>query len=199
MLTDFSDMASEWPRRRAQTQSALRKERPLEDKILASIEKRVSHIEEMLKPAVENSSISRNVAKEAEETAGAVANVRICRTFVDAAFLGSPKCSGWFRFLCVQESKDVLTQAKHARKASAHLGPYIDSALQQLVEQEALTDGANSQMTEVLARTTEPRPIEPYFLCAPLTKGNFLFPARGLPERRKGGHRSCEARANGLL
>lgn len=70
-------MVSEWPRRQAATRSALKKARPLEDKILASIEKRVSHIEEMLTPAAENSSVSRNVTKEAEETAHAVAKVRI--------------------------------------------------------------------------------------------------------------------------
>lgn len=68
-------MASEWPRQQAQTQAALKKEKPLEDRILAAIEKRVSHIEEMLKPAEENSSVSRNVTREAEETAQAVAKV----------------------------------------------------------------------------------------------------------------------------
>lgn len=73
----FSDMVSEWPRQQAQTRSALKKKRPLEDKILAGIKKRVSHIEEMLKPAAENSSVSRNITKEAEKTAQAVANVCI--------------------------------------------------------------------------------------------------------------------------
>lgn len=93
-------MVSEWPRRRAQTQSALKKERPLGDKILASIEKKVSHIREMLEPAAENSSLSRKVAEEAAETADAVAKVCIGCTSAHAAFLGSAKCSGWFRFLC---------------------------------------------------------------------------------------------------
>lgn len=93
-MTDFSDMVSEWPRRRAQTQSALKKERPLEDKILASIEKRVSHIQEMLEPAAENSSVSWKVAKEAAETAEAGAKVCVCCTSVDAAFIGSAKPSG---------------------------------------------------------------------------------------------------------
>lgn len=71
----FSDMVSEWPRQQAQTQSALMKKRPLEDKILATIDKRVSHIGEMLKPAAENSSVLQNITKEAEETAQAVAKV----------------------------------------------------------------------------------------------------------------------------
>lgn len=70
-------MVSEWPRQQAQTQSALKKKKPLEEKILAAIEKRVSHLEEMLKPAAENSSVSQNIMKEAEETAQAVAKVCI--------------------------------------------------------------------------------------------------------------------------
>lgn len=73
----FSDMVSEWPRQQSLTQGALKKKRPLEDKILATIEKRVSHIEEMLKPAAENSTISQNISKEAEEKAQAVAKVCI--------------------------------------------------------------------------------------------------------------------------
>lgn len=56
----------------------------------------------------------------------------------------------------MQESKDILTQAKHARTASAQLGSHIDSAVEQLDEQEMLTDAANSQITEVLDRTTPP-------------------------------------------
>lgn len=70
-------MASEWPRQQAQTRSALKKERPLEDKILATIEKRVSHLQEILTPAVENSSAARDVAREADETAQPVAKVRV--------------------------------------------------------------------------------------------------------------------------
>lgn len=75
-------MVSEWPHQWTQTQSALKKKRPLEDKILAAIEKRVSHIEEMLKPAAENSSVSRNITKEAAETAQAVAKVCISQLLV---------------------------------------------------------------------------------------------------------------------
>lgn len=96
-----------------------------------------------------------------------------------------------------QESKDVLTQAKHARTASAHLGSHIDSALRQLVEQEALTGAANSQITEVLGTTAEPRPMEPDFLCAVTVTS--CFSARGVPGRRGGGHGGRQARASGLL
>lgn len=70
-------MVSEWPRQRTKTQIALKKKRPLEDKILTAIEKRVSHIEEILKPAAENSSVSRNITEEAAETAQALAKVCI--------------------------------------------------------------------------------------------------------------------------
>lgn len=50
-------------------------------------------------------------------------------------------------FLYLQESKAILTQAKHTRTASAHLGPHIDSALQKLSEQEMLTDVLSSKIT----------------------------------------------------
>lgn len=54
-------------------------------------------------------------------------------------------------FLCAQESKAVLIQAKHTRTASSHLGARVDSALQQLTEQEMLTDAANSQIPPEVA------------------------------------------------
>ncbi|XP_076613354.1 laminin subunit gamma-3 [Chaetodon auriga] len=116
---NLEHMARDWPRRQAQTLAAMKKERPLEDKVLADVRKRVSQIEKMLKPALENSSLSSNATKEAEQAAHAVA----------------------------KESKAILTQAKHTRTASAHLRSDIDSALQQLAEQEILTNTANSHIT----------------------------------------------------
>lgn len=53
----------------------------------------------------------------------------------------------------MQESKAILTQAKHTRTASAHLSSHIDSALHQLAEQEMLTDTANSQITSEVLNT----------------------------------------------
>lgn len=103
----------------------------------------------------------------------------------------------WMVPFPLQESKDALTKAKHARTASAHLGSHIDSALQQLVEQEALTGAADSPITEVLDRTTEPRPMEPHFLCGVTVTS--CFSARGVPGRHKGGHGSRQAQASGLL
>uniref|UniRef100_A0A8D3AEZ2 Laminin, gamma 3 n=1 Tax=Scophthalmus maximus TaxID=52904 RepID=A0A8D3AEZ2_SCOMX len=115
---ELENMVREWPHREAQTKAAVKKERPLEEKVLADVRKRVSQIEEMLKPALENSSLSGNTTKEAERTAHAVA----------------------------KESKAILTQAKHTRTASSHLSSHIDSALQQLAEHETRTDNAKSQI-----------------------------------------------------
>ncbi|XP_029371382.1 laminin subunit gamma-3 isoform X2 [Echeneis naucrates] len=115
---EVGNMVREWPRRQAQTKAALKKERPLEEKVLADVRKRVSQIDQMLKPALENSSLSSNITKEVEQTAQALA----------------------------KESKAILTQAKHTRTASAHLSSHLDSALQQLAEHEMLTDAANSQI-----------------------------------------------------
>ncbi|XP_023279771.1 laminin subunit gamma-3 [Seriola lalandi dorsalis] len=116
---ELGNMVREWPRRQAQTKAAVKKEKPLEEKVLADVRKRVSQIEKMLKPALENSSLSSNITKEAERAAHALA----------------------------KESKVILTQAKHTRTASAHLSSHIDSALQQLAEHEMLTDAANSEIT----------------------------------------------------
>ncbi|KAM9306899.1 laminin subunit gamma-3 [Pholidichthys leucotaenia] len=112
-------MASEWPRRQAQTRAAMKKEKPLKEKVLADVRKKVLQVENMLKPAVENASVLSNTTKEAEQRAHAVA----------------------------KESKILLTQAKHTRTASAHLSSHLDSTLQLLSEQELRTDTANSQLT----------------------------------------------------
>uniref|UniRef100_A0A8C4NVY6 Laminin, gamma 3 n=1 Tax=Dicentrarchus labrax TaxID=13489 RepID=A0A8C4NVY6_DICLA len=70
-----SDMVREWPRRQAQTHTAIKKEKPLEEKVLADVRRRVSQIEKILEPALENSSLSSNTTKEVEQTAHAVAKV----------------------------------------------------------------------------------------------------------------------------
>lgn len=175
-------MVREWPRRQAQTQAAMKKEKPLEEKVLADVRKRVSQIEKTLKPVLENSSVSSNTTKEAERTAHAVA--KVCVQSVPAMTTAFPsasavlcvqncsallcKYSKYLQILCcrssslqfylsaslhVQESKAILTQAKHTRTASAHLSSHVDSALQQLTEQEMLTDTANSQITSEVTPT----------------------------------------------
>lgn len=84
-------MAMEWPRRQVQTKAVMKKEKPLGDKVLADVRKKVSQIEKTLKPALENSSLSNNITKEAEQTAHAVA--KVC---------GSSRCAifsmDWCRF-----------------------------------------------------------------------------------------------------
>ncbi|XP_067340922.1 laminin subunit gamma-3 [Channa argus] len=113
---ELENMVREWPRQQAQTKAAIKKERPLEEKVLADVGKKVSQIVQMLKPALENSPLY-NITEQVEQTANAVA----------------------------KESKAVLTQAKHTRTASAHLSSHIDSAVQLLAEQEMLSETANSQ------------------------------------------------------
>lgn len=98
-----SDMVMEWPRRRAQTQAAMKKERPLEEKVLADVRKRVSQIEKMLKPALDNSSVSSNTTKEAERTAHAVA--KVCVQSVAAMMTAFPSASA---VLCVQNCSVLL-------------------------------------------------------------------------------------------
>ncbi|XP_034565301.1 laminin subunit gamma-3 isoform X1 [Notolabrus celidotus] len=115
---ELDHMMKEWPNQHTQTQAAIKKEKPLEDKVLADVRRKVSQIERMLKPALETSSLASNTTKEAEQTAQAVA----------------------------KESKGILTQAKHTRTASTHLGSHLNSALRQLAEQETLTATANSQI-----------------------------------------------------
>ena len=66
-------MVGQWPRQQAQTKAAMKKGRPLEEKVLAEIKKRVSQINEMLRPALKN--VTANTTKEAEQTAQAVAKV----------------------------------------------------------------------------------------------------------------------------
>lgn len=68
-----SDMVSQWPRQQAQTKAAMKKGRLLEEKVLAEIKKRVSQIDETLRPALKN--VTANTTKEAEQTAQAVAKV----------------------------------------------------------------------------------------------------------------------------
>ncbi|KAM4634707.1 laminin subunit gamma-3 [Polymixia lowei] len=115
----LEDMQREWPNREAQTKAAIRKKKPLEDKVLSDVRKKVKQVEKMLKPALENTSLSTSTAKEAEDTAHTVA----------------------------KESKATLTQAKLTRTASSQLSYRIDTSLQQMAEQENLTANANLQMT----------------------------------------------------
>ena len=70
-------MERDWPRLQAQTRLAVKKERPLEEKVLADIRKKVKQVEKMLNPALGNTRLSNATAHEARETATAAANVRL--------------------------------------------------------------------------------------------------------------------------
>lgn len=71
-------MVKEWPRRQAQTKAAVKKERPLREKVISEVRKRVSQIRETLKPALENSTVSGNATKELNQMADNVAKVCVC-------------------------------------------------------------------------------------------------------------------------
>ena len=70
-------MERDWPRLQAQTRLAVKKERPLEEKVLADVRKKVKQVEKMLNPALGNTRLSNATAHEALETATAAANVRL--------------------------------------------------------------------------------------------------------------------------
>lgn len=112
-------MVKEWPRQQLQTKAVLKKERPLREKVLADVKRKMAQVEEMLKPALENSSHAANNSNTAAQIAQSTA----------------------------RESKNLLSQAKQTRTASAHLGSHIDSAVRRLDEQEMLSRKANSQLS----------------------------------------------------
>jgi len=70
-------MVTEWPRQQAKTKAALKKERPLQEKVLSEVRKKLSQIEKILEPAVENSSLTSNTTKEVEKMAHDMAKVRV--------------------------------------------------------------------------------------------------------------------------
>lgn len=73
-----SAMVKEWPQRQAQTKAALKRKKPLEEKVLAEVRRRASQINRTLKPALDNSSASSNITKEVEQMANTVAKVCVC-------------------------------------------------------------------------------------------------------------------------
>lgn len=70
-------MVTEWPRQHAQTKAAMKKIRPLEEKVLAEVRKRIKHNEKILDPAVEKSKLTYNTTMEAKQMAENVAQVRV--------------------------------------------------------------------------------------------------------------------------
>nr|XP_015798708.2 laminin subunit gamma-3 [Nothobranchius furzeri] len=116
---EVENMVAQWPHQQAQTRAAVKKVRPLEDKVLAEVRKTVQKVEKALEAAVENSNLVINTTKEAEHIAQAAA----------------------------QESKTILAQAKHTKTASTQLNTQLDAELQKLSEQELLLKEATSHVT----------------------------------------------------
>ncbi|KAF6721114.1 Laminin subunit gamma-3 [Oryzias melastigma] len=114
----LENTVEEWPHLQAQTKAAVKKEKHLREKVLPDVRRKLSQVEKNLQPAVENTNMSNNATKEAKQR---TQNVE-------------------------KESKAVLIQAKHTRTSSGHLSAHIDSALQQLSEQELQLKEAKIQM-----------------------------------------------------
>lgn len=68
-------MMTEWPLQQAQTKAAMKKVKPLEDKVLAEVRKKIKQTEKMIEPAVEKSRLAHNTTVEAERMAQDVAQV----------------------------------------------------------------------------------------------------------------------------
>ncbi|KAK6316218.1 hypothetical protein J4Q44_G00137420, partial [Coregonus suidteri] len=115
---ELEDMQREWPRRKAQTKAALKKETLLREKVLEDVNKKVNQTERVLRPALDNATLSNATAEQAEHTAHNLS----------------------------KEAKATLTKAKHARTASAQLSSSVDKALQQLAELENHTAQAQAQL-----------------------------------------------------
>lgn len=71
----YPDMVKEWPRQQLQTKAAMKKERPLREKVLADVRKKVAQVQEILKPALENASVAANISNTAEQIAQSAAKV----------------------------------------------------------------------------------------------------------------------------
>ncbi|CAB1318789.1 unnamed protein product, partial [Coregonus sp. 'balchen'] len=115
---ELEDMQREWPRRKAQTNAALKKETLLREKVLEDVNKKVNQTERVLRPALDNATLSNATAEQAEHTAHNLS----------------------------KDAKATLTKAKHARTASAQLSSSVDKALQQLAELENHTAQAQAQL-----------------------------------------------------
>uniref|UniRef100_A0AAV2IRG7 Laminin subunit gamma-3-like n=1 Tax=Knipowitschia caucasica TaxID=637954 RepID=A0AAV2IRG7_KNICA len=113
-------MAKEWPRQQLQTKAVLKKERPLREKVLGVVNRKVAQVEEMLRTALKNSTVAANTSDKAEQIAQSAA----------------------------EESKSLLSQAKHTSTASASLGSRIDAAVSGLSEPETLSQNHSQIFTE---------------------------------------------------
>ncbi|KAG7477256.1 hypothetical protein MATL_G00092200 [Megalops atlanticus] len=123
LMKELENMKNEWPRKFAQTKAATKKSRMVEERILGDARKKTKQGERMVKPALDNSTLSNTTAAQAETLANTVS----------------------------KEAKDIHSQAKSAKSASAQLNSSVDTVLQQLEEQER----SAAQMTMEDVRDTE--------------------------------------------
>lgn len=84
MVKMFSavDVEQDWPQLPTYSKGYLKREKMLKEKTLVDVKKRVKQTERMIKPAVENATAASSTAKQAEESANAVAKVRYAEVHV---------------------------------------------------------------------------------------------------------------------
>ncbi|KAJ8404448.1 hypothetical protein AAFF_G00337150 [Aldrovandia affinis] len=108
LMKDLEDMRTGWPSTLVQTKAIVKKERLVEEKILGDAKKKTKQAERIVKPALDNSTLSNTTASQA-------------KTMTDTV---------------TKEAKDARSQAKSAKNASAQLSSSVDTVLQQLEDQE---------------------------------------------------------------
>ncbi|XP_073695806.1 laminin subunit gamma-3 [Garra rufa] len=105
----LEDMEQDWPQLPTYSKGYLKREKMLKEKTLVDVKKRVKQTERMIKPAVENATAASSTAKQAEESANAIA----------------------------KDAKVSFTQGKRTKHASGQLRSAVDATLEQLTELES--------------------------------------------------------------
>ncbi|KAG9354246.1 hypothetical protein JZ751_012370, partial [Albula glossodonta] len=118
LTKEVEGMRKGWPRTLTQTKASLKKERMVEDKILGDAKKKTKQAERILKPALENSTLSNTTASQAKSLTDTI----------------------------LKDAKDSRSRAKASRTASVQLSSAVDSVLQQLEDQERTAAQTHMQM-----------------------------------------------------
>ncbi|KAJ8339181.1 hypothetical protein SKAU_G00359670 [Synaphobranchus kaupii] len=108
LMKGLEDMRKEWPRMHAQTKAAVKKERMVEERILGDARKKAKQAERIVKPALDNSTLSNSTASQAKSLSDTVS----------------------------KEAKETCSQAKSTKRASVQLSSSVDAVLQELEYQE---------------------------------------------------------------
>ncbi|TSP36070.1 Laminin subunit gamma-3 [Bagarius yarrelli] len=101
-------LEKEWPSVRSQTRATLKREGILEQKVLTEVKKKVRHAGGVLRPALENATLARDMATQAQKTAETVA----------------------------KDAKASLSQGKQMKKVASDLKASVRAVVRQLSEQE---------------------------------------------------------------